>query len=87
VLVPAAGRGRGGEAMSYPPFFPKFLTGPDPDRDPDYVRRAAYAYPHRDSDDRPMKLNFGYGQQPFTVEDALAWAERRATSILGESNA
>lgn len=70
--------------MSYRPYFPRFLTGPDPDRDPDYLRRAQWAYPSicRQEQDRPLRVNYGYGEQVFTVEDALVWAERRADAVL-----
>jgi hypothetical protein len=63
---------------------PRFLTGPDPDLDPDYLRRARYAYPAicRERLDRPIELAGLYGAECFTVEDALEWAEREAARVL-----
>lgn len=61
--------------MSLPPF----LSQRDPDhRDEREWRRDAYARTH----EQPIIVNWGYGSHPFTVEDALAWAERRAAEEL-----
>lgn len=60
---------------------PFFLRHPDPDtRTEREWARDAYAL--RGREDRAMRLNYGYGTQPFTVEDALVWAERRAEAML-----
>jgi hypothetical protein len=60
---------------------PYFLLHRDPDhRDEREQRRDQYA--QRGAEDRQLLLNFGYGEQAFTVEDALAWAERRAQAVL-----
>jgi hypothetical protein len=74
--------------VSYPPYFPKFLLGPDPDHTPsthaDWLKRAQWAYPSivQQEPDRVMRLNFGYGEEPFTVEDCIVWAEARAQAVL-----
>lgn len=60
---------------------PEFLLR----RDPDYrywQERMQWAYAQRGAQDRAMRLNYGWGTQPFTVEDALVWAERRAEAML-----
>jgi hypothetical protein len=62
-------------------YYPEFLRYRDPDhRDERELRRDQYA--QRGAEDRQLLLNFGYGEQPFTVEDALQWAERRAQAVL-----
>jgi hypothetical protein len=61
------------------------LVAHDYDLDPDKIRRLAYAYPSMvayNEADQPMKLNYGYGSQPFTVDELLVWAERRADAVL-----
>lgn len=63
-----------------------FLSSPDPNVDPDYPRRAAFAYPSivkYQSQDRRLLINTGYGDEPFTVEVACEWAEVRAREELG----
>jgi hypothetical protein len=64
--------------------FPAWLRSPDPERDPDYVRRAAYAYPSivRERMDRRLELVGLYGTYPFDVDTALDWANRLATEVL-----
>jgi hypothetical protein len=60
---------------------PPFLRHRDPDhRDEREQRRDQYAL--RGEQDRPLKVNYGYGTHPFTVEDALVWGERRAAWVL-----
>ena len=71
--------------MSYPPYFPKFLTGPS-GGDPDKVRRLAYAYPsivRYQTADRPLILNEGtIYAEPLTLEVALEMFERLAREAL-----
>jgi hypothetical protein len=55
--------------------FPAWLRSPDPERDPDYVRRAAFAYPHRELADRPLP-------EPVDVTFDIEWAEREAARVL-----
>lgn len=70
---------------NHDPYWLKFLTprAYDPLEHLDWLCRAAYAYPHREHDDRPLLLNDAWGPAPFTLEDALVWAERRARAVLG----
>jgi hypothetical protein len=69
------------------PYWPKFLTprAYDPHEHEDYLRRAAIAYPYtiKDRLDRPIELATFYGPAPFTVEDAIGWANVRAGEVLG----
>jgi hypothetical protein len=70
------------------PYWPKYLTPRpyDPHEHEDWLRRAAYAYPSivkYQEQDRPLKVNYGYGEQVFTLEDCLVWMERRADAVLG----
>jgi hypothetical protein len=74
---------RGWAAVTY---FPKFLTSPDPDRDPDKVRRLALAYPSivaYQAADRPLRLNEGTIYEEFlTLDIALPMFERLAEDQL-----
>jgi hypothetical protein len=62
---------------------PPWLRSPDPDRDPDYVRRAKLAYPSIVKQERPIMLNHGFGEQVWTMEDALLYFEKMAAEQLG----
>lgn len=63
---------------------PAWLRSPDPDLDPDYLRRARYAYPSivRQREDRPIVLAGLYGLEVLDVDTALEWAERLADEVL-----
>lgn len=64
---------------------PRFLRSPDPDRDPDKIRRLAIAYPSMvkyQSADRPLLIDNGFGEAPLDLDTALQMFERLADEVL-----
>jgi hypothetical protein len=63
---------------------PAWLRSPDPNLDPDYLRRARYAYPAicRERLDRPIVLAGLHGPEVLDVDAALELFERMARERL-----
>jgi len=63
---------------------PAWLSSPDPSLDPDYLRRARYAYPFmcRERLDRPIVLAGLSGPEVLDLDTALELFERMAQERL-----